>query len=252
MIALDVDGPLAVTTLSRAPVNAIDEHWLERFDEVLSAVQSAPAVAVLLIRSSERAFSAGADLALMRSRFSSADGRSRMVDFVREIQRVYARLETLSQVTIAEIAGPALGGGLELALACDLRIASNNASLGLPEARLGLLPGAGGTQRLTRIAGEATARRLILGAEVVTGLQACPLGIVQWVVSPDSLSSRARALANDIASLPACALATAKRCISAAVTPGGDGYELELLATARLLAQEETQSRVRAFLEKRR
>jgi enoyl-CoA hydratase/carnithine racemase len=74
-------------------VNAIDEHWLERFDEVLSAVQSAPAVAVLLIRSSERAFSAGADLALMRSRFDSADGRSRMVDFVREIQRVYARLE---------------------------------------------------------------------------------------------------------------------------------------------------------------
>ena len=87
---------------------------------------------------------------------------------------------------------------------------------------------------------------------MVTGLQACPLGIVQWVVSPDSLSSRGRALANEIASLPAPALAAAKRCISAAVIPGTDGYELELLATAALLAQGETQSRVRAFLEKRR
>ena len=86
----------------------------------------------------------------------------------------------------------------------------------------------------------------------MTGLQAGAFGIVQWVVAPDSLSSRARALANDIASLPACALAAAKRCISAAVTPGADGYELELLATSTLLAQEETQSRVRAFLEKRR
>jgi enoyl-CoA hydratase len=252
MIALDVDGPLAVATLSRAPVNAIDEHWLERFDEVLSAVQSAPAVAVLLIRSSERAFSAGADLALMRSRFDSADGRSRMVDFVREIQRVYARLETLSQVTIAEIAGSALGGGLELALACDLRIAANNASLGLPEARLGLLPGAGGTQRLTRIAGEPTARRLILGAEVITGLQAGAMNIVQWVASPDSLASRARGIAHEIASLPACALAASKRCISAAIAPGANGYELELLATGTLLGQNETQSRVRAFLEKHR
>ena len=252
MIALDVDGALAIATLSRAPVNAIDEHWLERLDEVLSAVQSAPTVSVMLLRSSERVFSAGADLALMRSRFDSADGRARMVRFVREIQRVYARLESLSQVTIAEIAGPALGGGLELALACDLRIAANNASLGLPEARLGLLPGAGGTQRLTRIAGEATARRLILGAEIVTGLQAAALGIVQWAVGPDALSPRARALANDIASLPACALATAKRCISAAITPGANGYELELLATGTLLGHEETQSRVRAFLEKRR
>jgi enoyl-CoA hydratase/carnithine racemase len=252
MIALDVDGALAVATLSRAPVNAIDEQWLERLDSIFDRIESESRVAVLLLRSTERAFSAGADLALMRSRFDSREGRSRMVDFVREIQRVFARLESLPQVTIAEIGGPALGGGLELALCCDLRVASNDASVGLPETRLGLLPGAGGTQRLTRIAGEAVARRLILSAEVVTGLQAAALGIVQWAVPTVSLESRARTLAREIASLPAAALAEAKRCIGAALIPGADGYEMELQATATLLAQEETQSRVRAFLDKRR
>jgi enoyl-CoA hydratase/carnithine racemase len=252
MIALDIDGALAVATLSRAPVNAIDEQWLERLEKVLATVEAERKVGVLLLRSDERAFCAGADLALMKSRFDSAEGRTRMVAFVREIQRVLARLERLPQVTIAAIAGPALGGGLELALCCDLRMASNDASIGLPEARLGLLPGAGGTQRLARIAGEAAARRLILSAEVVTGLQAAALGIVQWAVPAVALESRARTLAREIASLPAAALAAAKRCIAAAITPGADGYEMELQATATLLAQEETQSRVRAFLDKRR
>jgi enoyl-CoA hydratase/carnithine racemase len=252
MIALDIDGALAVATLSRAPVNAIDEQWLSRLEDVLATVERTPGVAVLHLRSTERAFCAGADLALMKSRFDSAEGRDRMVAFVREIQRVFARLESLPQVTLAEIAGPALGGGLELALCCDLRIVCNDARIGLPETRLGLLPGAGGTQRLTRIAGEAVSRRLILAAEVVTGLQAAALGIVQWVVPPDALASRARTLAAEIASLPPAALSSAKRCIAAALTPGTDGFEMELAATARLLALPDTQSRVRSFLEKRR
>jgi len=160
---------------------------------------------------------------------------------------VLARLERLPQVTLAEIGASALGGGLELALSCDLRVASEEARLGLPETRLGLLPGAGGTQRLARIAGEATAKRLIFGAEVVSGAQAAALGIVQWAVPAAELAARARAIAGDIAALPAAALAEAKRCIAAA-----NGYELELEATARLLAQDETRARVRAFLEKRR
>jgi enoyl-CoA hydratase/carnithine racemase len=252
MIALDLDGALAVATLSRAPVNAIDEQWLARLDDVLSTVQAVPGVAVLLVRSTERAFSAGADLALMKSRFDSAEGRTRMVSFVREIQRVYARLEGMSQVTIAEIGAPALGGGLELALSCDLRIASDDARLGLPETRLGLLPGAGGTQRLTRIAGEAAAKRIILGAEVVSGTQAAALGIVQWSAPAAYLATRARTLAAEIASLPAAALAEAKHCIAAAIARDPGGYEMELDATGTLLARTDTQERVRSFLEKRR
>jgi enoyl-CoA hydratase/carnithine racemase len=244
VITLTREGPLAVATLARAPVNAIDEQWLAHLEGIFHELQD---TTVLLLRSSQKAFCAGADLELMRSRFDSDAGRRRMVEFVREVQRAFARLERLPQVTLAEIGGPALGGGLELALACDLRIAAEDARLGLPEPRLGLIPGAGGTQRLPRIAGEAVAKRLILGAEVITGTQAAQLGIIQWVVPADELQSRACAIAKDIAALPAAALAEAKACIGAA-----DGYERELEATLRLLGRDETQSRVRAFLERRR
>jgi len=251
-ITLLIDGPLAVATLARAPVNAIDETWLACLEDGLAAIERAEGVTALLLRSTERIFCAGADLALMRSRFDTAQGRQRMVAFVREIQRVYARLEQLPQVTIAEIGGAALGGGLELALACDLRIAADHAPLGLPEARLGLLPGAGGTQRLTRIAGEATAKRLILGAEVVTGAQAASLGLVHWAVPAAELAARARQVTDGITALPAAAVAACKRCIHAALDPGADGYEMELEASAALLASAQTQDRVRKFLEKNR
>ena len=245
LVEVEMAAPfVAVVALARPPVNAMDETWLGNLEGVFDQLEGA---AVLLLRSNQRAFCAGADLELMRSRFDSADGRKRMVSFVREIQRVLERLERLPQVTIAEIGASALGGGLELALACDLRIAADGARLGLPEPGLGLIPGAGGTQRLPRIAGEATAKRLILGAEVVTGAQAVELGIVQWAVPAAELAERARAIALGIAALPAAALAEAKACIGAA-----NGYERELEATARLFALEETQRRVRAFLEKRR
>jgi enoyl-CoA hydratase/carnithine racemase len=246
MISLSIEGPVAVATLSRPPVNAIDEGWIARLQEVLSRAAEAR---VLVIRSSQRAFSAGADLALMRSRFDSAEGRALMVAFVREMQRAYARLEASPLVSIAEIGGAAMGGGLELALACDFRLACTTAKLGLPEARLGLLPGAGGTQRLTRLCGEASAKRLILGAEVVDGAEAARLGIVQWAVPPGDLASRAQQLAEELAALPAESLAACKRCIAAA--RGEHGFEMELEATGALLASEDTQGRVRAFLEKR-
>ena len=212
MITLERDGPLVVATLSHPPVNAIDEDWLSRLEGILDQVQNS---AVLLIRSNQKAFCAGADLELMRSRFDTAEGRNRMVAFVRDIQRVFERLERLPQVTLAEIGASALGGGLELALACDLRIAAEDARLGLPEPRLGLIPGAGGTQRLARIAGVAAAKRLILGAEVITGVQAAALGVVHWAVPAAELAARARQIARDIASLPAAALVEAKACIGA-------------------------------------
>ena len=251
MITLVHEGALAEVTLSRPPVNAIDEAWLARLDRALETVERAEGVAVLLLRSSERAFCAGADLALMRSRFATPEGRARMVAFVRELQRVFARLERLPQATIAEIRGPALGGGLELALACDFRLAAEDARLGLPEARLGLLPGAGGTQRLTRIAGEALAKRLILRGEVIDGREAAALGLVHWAVPAAELAARSRALAEELAAVPPATLAACKRCIAAPLH-GADGYEAEVEGTAALLASDETQRRVREFLEKRR
>jgi enoyl-CoA hydratase/carnithine racemase len=188
----------------------------------------------------------------MRSRFDSAPGRAQMVAFVREMHRAYARVESSPLVSVAEIGGAAMGGGLELALACDFRVAAAEAKLGLPEARLGLLPGAGGTQRLTRIAGEATAKRLILGAEVVDGNEAARLGIVQWAVPAAEVICFARRIAQDVAALPAESLAACKRCIGAAREAGTGGYELEVEATGALLASADTQARVRAFLARPR
>ena len=164
----------AVTTLTlkHPPVNAISEEWVRAFDAKLDELGRGPRFTVLHIRSEQKVFCAGADLKEVRARMDAADGPDRMYAYVASIQRLYARIERLPQVTLAEIGGAAMGGGLELALACDLRIAAAEAKLGLPEVRLGLIPGAGGTQRLTRLCGPALAARLILGAEILDGAAA--------------------------------------------------------------------------------
>lgn len=252
MITLNIEGAVATATLCRAPVNAINEEWVARFDQMLDEVERAEAVGVLWIRSSERAFCAGADLALMHSILDSAAGRERMIILTRRMQEVFARLEALSKVTLAEIGGAAMGGGFELALACDLRIVADGAKMGLPEAGLGLLPAAGGTQRMTRICGEAVARRLILGAELVSGSDAVALGLAQWSAPAAALEETARATVQRIAALPPRAIAECKHCIDVAIDGSADGYETELAGSAALLALPETQTRVARFLESRR
>ena len=169
LVGVEKVGRVLVATLSRPPVNAINDALVAELDAVLDRAIDDPGVAVLHLRSDQRVFSAGADLALIESCFATPQGPDAMTEVVRNMQRLYRRLEAAPLVTLAEIATTALGGGLELALACDLRVAALEARLGLPEARLGLLPGAGGTQRLTRLCGPGVAKRLILGAEVVDG-----------------------------------------------------------------------------------
>jgi enoyl-CoA hydratase/carnithine racemase len=171
-----------------------------------------------------------------------------MYAYVAGIQRLYTRIERLPQVTVAEIGGAAMGGGLELALACDLRMAALEAKVGLPEARLGLIPGAGGTQRLTRLCGRPAAERLILGAEVIDGATARDLGVVQWAVPRAELADRCAELVRRVAELPAGALAASKACIAASDEPGSGGYTSELEATRALLTAPETRRRVAAFL----
>ena len=162
------DG-VTTLTLNRPPVNAISEDWVAAFETKLDDLARGPRFTVLHIRSEQKVFCAGADLKEVQERMDAPDGPDRMYAFVAGIQRLYFRIEALPQVTLAEIGGAAMGGGFELALACDLRIAANEAKIGLPEVRLGLIPGAGGTQRLTRLFGPGLASRLILGAEILDG-----------------------------------------------------------------------------------
>jgi enoyl-CoA hydratase/carnithine racemase len=141
-----------------------------------------------------------------------------------------------------------MGGGLELALACDLRIVANEAKLGLPEVRLGLIPGAGGTQRLTRVCDPSLAKRLILGAEIIDGVMAGKLGVVQWAMPRSELAQRAAEIVRGIASLPADALAASKACIAAAGNSDRSGYTYELEFTRLLLGNADTRRRVDEFL----
>lgn len=248
-IRLSIEGAVAVATLCRPPVNAIDDAWVDALNRVVDEAEADERVRVLWIRSAQRVFCAGADLQFMRARFADDEGRRAMIAFTRRLQQVYARIEASPLVSVAEIGGAALGGGFELALACDLRVVADEARLGLPEARLGLLPAAGGTQRMTRICGEALARRLILGAEVVQGVDAVGLGLAQWHAPAAELHAAARAVVERIAVLPRAALAESKRCIAAALDPRLDGYEVELQGSGALLALADTRERVQRFLD---
>jgi enoyl-CoA hydratase/carnithine racemase len=251
MVLTEQIGRVLVATLSRPPVNALDDNLIAELDAVVERAIQDDDVAVLHLRSDQRVFSAGADLALIEACFATPQGPDAMTDVVRHMQRLYWRLESAPLVTLAEIGTTALGGGLELALACDLRVAALEARLGLPEARLGLLPGGGGTQRLTRLCGPGLAKRLILGAEVIDGAEAERLGLVQWARPRDQLAAFASEIAARYAAMPKAALAANKRCIAAATDAARDGYADEISETRALYDHAETRRKVSDFLAKR-
>ncbi|HXE47286.1 MAG TPA: enoyl-CoA hydratase/isomerase family protein [Ramlibacter sp.] len=235
-------------TMSRPPVNALDDALVDALEAALDLACADDGITVVHLRSACKVFCAGADLALMSESIATPQGLDRMLALVKRLQRLAARLESAPLVTLAEIGGAALGGGFELALACDLRIAANEAKVGLPEAGLGLLAAAGGTQRLTRLVGPGIARRLILGAETLDGATAQRLGLVQWAVPRAELAQTAQALAQRFAALPRHALGAAKECIAAALDPSRDGFAEEILHTRKLYQHPATQALVTAFL----
>ncbi|PLX40373.1 MAG: enoyl-CoA hydratase/isomerase family protein [Deltaproteobacteria bacterium] len=236
--------------LQRPPVNALSDAWILAFHQVLDVIEQMDALSVVHFRSGLELFSAGADLKEIEQRLTMPP--EEMVRYNRSLHTLFNRIEDLDCVTLCEINGLAFGGGFELTLACDLRIAANEAMLGLPEARLGLIPGAGGTQRLTRIAGLGVANMIILGCEVVDGEEARRLGMVQWSCPKEDLPGKAREIRQRIAALAPPALSVSKRCIKAYLTDGTDGFEMEIEAQRELIVSDEAKSRVRAFVDERR
>lgn len=242
-------GPVLVLTLASPPVNALGTRMIAALHAALDEALADPELRVLQLRSEAKVFCAGADLAEMRANLADPDRVDDQIAAVRDIQNVLKRIETLPMATVAEVGGAAMGGGLELALACDLRIVAAEARIGLPEVTLGLIPGAGGTQRLTALCGPAVAKRLILGGEIVDGSTAAELGLAHWAVPRAELAAFAAITADRLAKLPRAAVAEAKACIALQGDPTRDGYEEELSATRRLLLHEpETRARVEAFL----
>jgi enoyl-CoA hydratase len=252
MLVAERRGGVLVATLARAPVNAIDDALLARLDALLAEAETDESVRVLHVRSAQRAFCAGADLAQMRACLTRDHGAEAMVATVRAMQRVFARIEDAPFATLAEIGGAALGGGLELALACDLRVAAHEAKLGLPEVGLGLLPAAGGTQRLTALCGPGVARRLILGGETVDGSEAERLGLVQWAKPAAALAEWTAELAARLARHPREAIGANKRCIALAAHDRAGGFAAEIEETRALYSSPATLERVAAFLNRPR
>ena len=199
MIELSRRGAVAVVTLARPPVNAINEDLIQAFHETLDELDTADDWNVLHIRSEQKVFAAGADLAQIRSWKDADAPGAALSNYIIRLQGLYNRIESLPQVTFCEIGGAAMGGGYELALACDLRMVAEEAKIGLPEVGLGLIPGAGGTQRLTRLCGPGIAKRIILGAEAVDGRTAFSLGMVEWAVPRDQLAGEAEKVTDRLA-----------------------------------------------------
>ena len=249
-IELTHRGAVAVVTMARPPVNAIDDAMIADFHAVLDVLSARDDWQVLHVRSAQKVFAAGADLALIRSWKDASSPTAALGGYIDRLQGLYRRIESLSAVSVCEIGGAAMGGGYELALSCDLRIAADEAKIALPEVGIGLLPGAGGTQRLTRLCGRGVAARIILSGEPVDGKTALSLGMVEWSFPRAELEEKSRAVVERLAALPAHAQGAAKRCIAAAADAETKGFAMEHDLGGALLESSRTQALITAFLER--
>jgi len=243
-------GRVARLTLVNPPLNLVTRELLEELHaalETLAATAPAEVRAVVVTGTGERAFSAGSHVGEFESQRGAA-GRAR-----HELESGTARqLAELPMPTIAAIEGNALGGGLELALCCDLRIASERARLGLPEVRLAVTPGAGGTQRLPRVVGAARAKELILTGKVLTAEEAERIGLVHEVVPAGQALARATAIGEEIALRGPLAVREAKRLIDLATETDIDtGLAAELDASDRIFATDDMLEGAASFFAKR-
>jgi enoyl-CoA hydratase/carnithine racemase len=241
-------GPVTILRLQNPPLNLVTLELTRQLDDSLAGIEADPGVrAVVVTGTGERAFCAGSDV----KEFESLQGRVGEGKLVLE-KAVYMRLARLAVPTIAAIQADALGGGLELALCCDLRVADERAKLGLPEVRLGVMPGSGGTQLLPRVVGLAKAKELILTGEIIDAAEAATIGLVNRVAPAGTALEMSIELAETIASRGPVAVREAKRALDlAGDLPLDEGLARELEASERVFSSEDMLEGARAFFEKR-
>jgi enoyl-CoA hydratase len=249
LISLEL-GRVALLTLVNPPLNLVTRELLEEFAAALTTLAAAApgdVRAVVVTGSGERAFSAGSHVGEFEAQ-RGPGGRER-----HELESgVGTQLAALPMPTIAAIEGNALGGGLEIALCCDLRVASDGAKIGLPEVRLAVTPGAGGTQRLPRVVGVARAKELILTGRVLTAAEAERIGLVNEVVPAGEAVERAMAIGEEIAQRGPIAVRAAKQLIDLAIeTDLEAGLVAETDASQRVFTSDDMLEGAKAFFDKR-
>lgn len=236
---------IAVMDIHRPPLNALNIQTQRELAHGADLVSGHPDVGAVVIFGGDKAFAAGADVKEMAGMdFVEMSG------FAHKLQESFSRITQISQPTIAAISGFALGGGLELAMCADFRVAGDNAKLGQPEILLGIIPGAGGTQRLARLVGASRAKELIFGGHMIDAQQASDIGLVNRVVEPASVFDTAFAWALELSQRPKMALAAAKRAIDSGLnTDLATGLTLESVEFASLFATEDQKAGMQSFIE---
>jgi enoyl-CoA hydratase/carnithine racemase len=246
-VRVERDGAVATIRLDRPPANALAEPVSLELWDAAREIETDDEVRAVVVWGGERIFAAGADIKAM-----AEFGPREVEPSVGALEGALRHLEAVPKPVIAAINGFALGGGCELALACDVRFAASDSRIGLPEIRLGVIPGAGGTQRLPRLIGLARARDLIFSGRHVDAGEALDIGLVDAVAAPEAVYAEALARARSFADGPSLAYRAAKMALLAA----GDGslragLEVEREAFRELFATQDQKEGMRAFLEKR-
>ncbi len=240
---------IAVIKFNRPNVlNAINIQTMHELGEVIDACAANPEIRVIIITGEGKAFAAGADISELQ-KFGPEKAR----ELSKYGIEVYRKIELLNKVVIAAVNGFALGGGCELAMACDIRIASEKAKFGQPETKLGIIPGYGGTQRLTRLIGRGRSKLLTFTGDMIDAKTAERYGLVDEVVAPEKLLEKAKELAKKIADLSPISIRCAKNAINTGIESGIEaGLALENELFAYCFGTDDAKEGIQAFLEKRK
>lgn len=249
-IVCEIKNSVLVVTINRPDkLNALNKQTIEELHETLVEAENHEEIrAIILTGAGQKAFVAGADIAEFAN-FSVSEGKqlSAIGHF-----KIFNFIENFSKPIIAAVNGFALGGGLELAMACHLRVVSETAKMGLPEVSLGLIPGYGGTQRLAQLVGKGKAFEMIATADMITAQDAYKWGLANYVTTPDELLNKCFEITNKIASKSPTAIKTAIKVINAGYNNSLNGYEVEIEEFGKSFGTKDFREGVAAFLEKRK